>query len=253
MPIKITFATFSDKGEREANEDAVGFSSTAGKSCFVLCDGLGGHGLGEIASSLVVQVILSVFQNHKRLPIFLKEAFSAAQDILLAEQIKQNARKQMKTTVTVLALDCHRAYIGHVGDSRVYVFQNNQVRKRTLDHSIPQQLVAAGEITPDEIRNHPDRNFLLRVMGTPWEDPQYELMKPIFLKRGQAFLLCSDGFWEFVDESTMCSLLEKSTSVQEWVNGMAEIARINGNGKNMDNFSAIGVWCEKRRWAFGKN
>ena len=89
---------------------------------------------------------------------------------------------------------------GHVGDSRLYYFKNGRIVKRTLDHSVPQMLVAAGEIDEKEIRHHPDRNRLVRVMGMEWDEPKYQVSEPMPEEPGQAFLLCSDGFWENIEE-----------------------------------------------------
>jgi serine/threonine protein phosphatase PrpC len=79
-------------------------------------------------------------------------------------------------------------------------------------------------------------------LGTDWEKPEFELQKPISLKKCQAFLLCSDGFWELIEEETMSALLSCSSSVDEWLAKMIEEVKRNGQTKNMDNFSAIAVW-----------
>lgn len=68
---------------------------------------------------------------------------------------------------------------GHVGDSRLYYFKNGKIVKRTLDHSVPQMLVARGEIDEKEIRHHPDRNRLVRVMGMEWDEPKYQVSEPM--------------------------------------------------------------------------
>lgn len=245
MSFKVSYATFSDKGERVANEDSIGVVTRENERAFFLCDGLGGHGMGDVASSLVVDVFKSIFDNENIEQNVLIEAFQAGQDILLAEQKARNAKKKMKTTATILAMDAKRAYIGHIGDSRVYVFNKNKVVKRTLDHSIPQMLVITGDIDEKDIRKHPDRNRVLRVMGTDWDEPQYDLMKPIPLKKCQAFILCSDGFWELVEEDVMCKILEDSSNVAEWLTKMVDEAFSKGRGTNMDNISAIAVWVEK--------
>ena len=103
-------------------------------------------------------------------------------------------------------------------------------------------LALSKEIKEEQIRNHPDRNMLLRVMGVEWEEKMYELMAPIPLKKCQAFLLCSDGFWELITEKEMCEQLKKASSVDEWLSNMIQIVKKNGMGKNMDNYSAIAVW-----------
>ena len=242
-PIKIVYSMVTNVGSRSVNEDSIGEYNGDNLSGFVLCDGLGGHGMGDKASSLVRDVFLNRFHNAKSAKNVLKEAFMAAQDILMAEQKKQKAEKKMKTTAVALALDYKKAYIGHVGDSRLYVFRDNKVEKRTLDHSIPQMLVLSGDIKEEEIRHHPDRSMLMRVMGNEWEKPAFELMKPLPIKKCQAFLLCSDGFWELIEEKRMCELLERADSCDAWLGAMhAEVLK-NGAGTNMDNNSAIAIWC----------
>ena len=176
---------------------------------------------------------------------FLPSAFEAAQSILLSEQADRNAKRKMKTTCVALVVDDKNAYIGHIGDSRLYVFYKNKVKYRTLDHSIPQMLVLSKEIKESEIRHHPERNYVLRVMGVNWEEPMYEISKTEKLKKCQAFLLCTDGFWELILEDDMCRLLKESDSPEEWLNTMTEIVKQNGEGKNMDNYSAIAVWNTK--------
>lgn len=238
----LQFATITDKGNREINEDAVGTFQKGKSLCCILCDGLGGHGMGDVASTLVRDVFEDQFHKADDMVNFLGQTFCAAQEILMMEQKELNAESKMKTTAVALAADEQTAYIGHVGDSRLYIFYKNKVKTRTLDHSIPQMLVLARDIKETEIRNHPDRNIVLRVMGTEWEEPMYELMRPVPLKKCQAFLLCSDGFWELIEEKEMCELLKHSTCVEEWLSSMAEVVKKNGTGRNMDNYSAIAVW-----------
>ena len=243
MKQSFTYVTYTDRGGREINEDAVGVFHHEDLNCFVLCDGLGGHGMGDVASSLTVEVFRDQFSKTDEAVNFLGQAFSASQDILMAEQKLRGAGRKMKTTAAAVVTDDSHAYIGHIGDSRAYVFQKGKAKVRTQDHSIPQMLALSGEIKEKEIRNHPDRNILLRVLGVEWEEPMYELIAPIPLKKCQAFLLCSDGFWELIEEKTMCELLKRSSCVEEWLQLMVDVVRSNGTGKNMDNNSAIAVWC----------
>lgn len=238
----LTYSVTTSPGSREVNEDSVGVFNNGELSCFLLCDGLGGHGMGDAASQLVRDVFESQFSKTEEAVNFLGDAFSAAQDILMVEQIEKRAKHKMKTTAVALATDDRKAYIGHIGDSRLYAFAKNKVKFRTLDHSVPQMLVTAREIKEKEIRNHPDRNRLLRVMGIEWNEPMYELREPLDLNKYQAFLLCSDGFWELITEKEMCYLLKHSASVDEWLMNMTETVKRSGEGKDMDNFSAIAVW-----------
>ena len=125
------------------------------------------------------------------------------------------------------------------------IFRKNKIYKRTLDHSVPQMLVLSKQIKEKNIRNHPDRSMLLRVMGVEWEEPMYELMEPIPLKKAQAILLCSDGFWELINEDEMCACLKKSKSVTEWLAMMAKIVSDRGDNIKMDNNTAVAVWLDK--------
>ncbi len=243
----ITYEVFSDKGRREVNEDSAGAFENEGKYCFVLCDGLGGHGMGDAASQCVVETFKTqFFENGNGMKDFLPETFEIAQDFLLGEQIVRKAKAKMKTTAVAMLTDGVNVYIGHIGDSRCYAFGRHKVKFRTLDHSVPQMLVLTHEIKDSQIRNHPDRGLVLKALGTEWEDgPEFELTEEKKIKGIRAFLLCSDGFWELIEEKTMCELLRKSSTVKEWLDSMVEEIRKNGEGKNMDNFSAIAVWNTK--------
>lgn len=237
----LTYKIITNCGSRQINEDYAGMAKDETHYCFFLADGLGGHGKGEVASQLVVETGKSLFTQYKE-PDFLEQCFQAAQDNLLLEQKNQNLQSEMKTTMVVLEIRDNMVQWGHIGDSRLYLFQKGKLVKRTLDHSVPQMLVMAGEIKEKQIRGHEDRNRLLRVMGTEWSSPQYVLSEKISLLAQQAFLLCTDGFWELIEERTMQQLLKKSHTVDEWLERMEEEVRINGVEKNMDNYTAIAIW-----------
>ena len=241
----INFATLTNKGGREVNEDSIGVFSNGDMCLFVLCDGLGGHGMGADASSLVVSVFEDQFSYCEDPVNFLGETFVTAQGVLMSEQTAKHAQQKMKTTCVSLLIDNNKARVGHVGDSRLYIFKGGVYKKRTLDHSIPQMLVLSRDIKESEIRNHPQRSYVTKVMGVEWERPMYELMEPVSVKPGMAFLLCSDGFWELIEEKTMSSILKSSSTPQEWLDRMEEQVREAGREKDMDNYSAIAVWIEK--------
>lgn len=150
----------------------------------------------------------------------------------------------MKTTLVILEIEKERIRWGHIGDSRLYYFVNGRIRERTLDHSVPQMLVSAGEIKEKAIRHHPDRNRLLRVLGTDGDDEPVNYQESEVVKRtgGQAFLLCTDGFWELIEEKKMEAALKKASTPDQWIAAMQEIICKNGRGTNMDNYSAVAVW-----------
>ncbi len=235
----LTYKKFSDIGSREVNEDTVGIAEKGSEICCVLCDGLGGHGKGELASSFVVDQILNAFREDDCFIDHLDLAIESAQRTLLEEQKKKSAQLEMKTTAVVLVVTDKYMRWAHIGDSRLYIFKKGKYKKRTIDHSVPQMLVLSKEIKEEEIRNHPDRNKLLRVMGIEWGASSYDISKKYKKKAGLAFLLCSDGFWELIEEPEMSIELKNSANADDWVERMAAIVKENGKGKNMDNNSAI--------------
>jgi serine/threonine protein phosphatase PrpC len=172
------------------------------------------------------------------------DSFLDAQKKLLKVQKEENAQNAMLTTAVVLEMKKDTFCLAHVGDSRGYYFNKNKVVSRTFDHSVPQMLVNSKKIKEKDIRHHPDRSRLLRAMGTNWDKPLYDIEKKIKRKSHskQAFLLCSDGFWELIEEKEMERIYRTSNSVNEWISKMELVVNENGKDTNMDNYSAIGVW-----------
>lgn len=237
----MQYELFTDKGNRELNEDYIGMTSRDDRYLFVLADGLGGHGRGEVASRLVTENVVQFYMEQKQIPD-IRECIEYAQKQLLNLQEQEHQKNGMKTTIVLLEIADGQARWAHVGDSRLYCFHRNKMFIRTLDHSVPQMLAASGEIKEKEIRGHEDRNRLLRVMGIEWSRPMYDVSPWIPIKKCQAFLLCSDGFWELIEEKYMEKTLKKSGSPEQWVNEMETIISRNGVGKDMDNYSAIAVY-----------
>lgn len=240
--MNITYGMLTNKGERAVNEDFLDVSITPERLAFILCDGLGGHGNGDIASRFVTEQVKAALEQKKT----VEESIQHAQDALLEKQIAEHAGNSMKTTVTCLALAGDQARFAHVGDSRVYYFEKTKYVLRSQDHSIPQMLVNRGDIKEKDIRHHEDRSRLLRVMGTEWDRPKYQVVEGIKLTKRSSFLLCSDGFWELIDEKQMSKTLKKADSPQQWLAAMEEIILANGKGTNMDNYSAIAVFVRDK-------
>lgn len=242
--MKVTYCSITDKGDRINNEDSIAAVEWKKDYCFVVADGLGGHEKGEAASKLVTDTAVELFKKEGFSEFFLREAFEIGQERLIARQIKEKLEGDMKTTLVILGINDREVNWGHIGDSRLYHFQNKKIIKHTYDHSVPQMLVNIGEIEEKDIRSHPDRSIVLKVMGMEWEHPFYEIGEPVASTQGQSFLLCTDGFWENIEDEEMVMCLKKSKSVYEWISYMEEIVVRTGKNKekDMDNYSAVGVW-----------
>ncbi|MDO4337666.1 MAG: protein phosphatase 2C domain-containing protein [Eubacteriales bacterium] len=242
----ISYAMFSRTGGRERNEDSVLMCEQGFGAAFALADGLGGHGKGDAASSIVTDQAIRIFKKTGNDPDYLSHAFQSAQGRLMQKKEAMGIREEMKSTMVLLQVTGEYARWAHIGDSRLYYFKDFHIIDRTKDHSVPQMLVNAGQITENEIRRHADRNKLLRVLGTPWENSSYDVSEPVALSECQAFLLCTDGFWELIREKEMEKTLKQSRSVAQWLEKMEKIVLKRGAGSDMDNYSAICVYVDKR-------
>ncbi|MCH1625694.1 PP2C family protein-serine/threonine phosphatase [Ferdinandcohnia quinoae] len=241
--MRFITAEISEKGGRKVNQDFVSFNVTERGGCWVLADGLGGYQGGEIASTTTGKVILEEYELKDDLN-WIHSGIEKAQLKLHEQQETITGRKSMKTTIVVLHCEYDRAYWAHIGDSRLYHFREEKLISQTKDHSVCQALVNAGEITTDQIRNHEDRNRLYRVLGSDG------LVKPTIQDEGiqileeDAFLLCSDGFWEYVLEREMESTKKTSASPHEWLNKMEELIKQRVT-ESHDNYSALAVFASQ--------
>lgn len=236
--LSISYSCLSKDGGRDINEDYLDVSIMPDRLAFILCDGLGGHGNGDIASQFVTESLKNSLEKAER----LENSILIAQNGLLQLQRKSNAIHSMKTTLTCLTLEKDTAKFGYVGDSRIYCFEKGKYKLRSQDHSVPQMLASRGLIREEDIRFHEDRSKLLRVMGTEWDRPKYQIVDNIRLSGHLSFLLCSDGFWELIDERQMAKTLKRSETPQQWLEEMESIIQQNGQNTDMDNYSAIAVF-----------
>lgn len=238
----LKYASITKVGGRKCNEDYLKISSVSNRHCFVVCDGLGGHNAGDIAARIAGNAFVDELYYSEDLSKYLLSAFNSAQNQILLHQKEKKTKTDMKTTAVCMATDESDVYVGHIGDSRFYGFKKDGTYIRTLDHSVPQLLVQSNIITESEIRNHPNRNMLLKVIGDKWDEPLCELLKPLQLSEFSSFLLCSDGFWELITEQDMIATLHISNSPQKWLDKMIAIVESNDSNKEMDNYTAITVF-----------
>ena len=238
--MNIDYYIFTNQGDRNYNEDYSLVRICGENSCFIVNDGLGGCGKGEIASALVAKSIESHIMDGIE-DNFLKSSFCLAEHQLEEKQKENISLNSMKTTSVVLSINNNYAQWAHIGDSRLYYFRQNRIKERTLDHSVPQMLVNMKEIKEKDIRFHKDRNRLLKAIGNG--DPNLEptISRKYKLSSKTAFLLCTDGFWELIDEKEMIGCLRRTSNAKDWVKEMGAIVVSRGKGNNMDNVTAIGV------------
>lgn len=237
----LTAPPLSHAGGRAYNQDCAGWREAGDHTCWVLADGLGGHAAGEVASEAAMEGALAAFAARPGTDAdTLDRCISRAQDVVHTLQVGDARLGSMRTTLVVLAASASEARWAHVGDSRLYAFREGLVDARTSDHSVPQALVEAGEIAPEDVRGHPDRNRLLRALGGP-DAPRSSVSEARDVQVGDAFLLCSDGLWELVTEDEMQSTLAEAATPEAWLLAMERILAKRASGHH-DNYTALATW-----------
>lgn len=236
----IQTAYYTDRGGREGNEDSVLILEKGKKVCAVVADGLGGHGGGEKASALVTKEF-SENWNEMLSPEILTKLLQRAHEKICA---MQTPGCPMKSTAVTLAIEPGHIAWAHVGDSRLYHFYNGRLVFQTKDHSSSQIAVELGDITAEEIRFHEDRNKVFRALGQSGSVTVDA--RDLELAAGEhAWLLCTDGFWEYVLEREMEEALRLARTPQEWLENMRGILRRRLEEKGQtenDNNTAAAVW-----------
>jgi serine/threonine protein phosphatase PrpC len=239
--LEFETALLSSAGGREDNEDCCDFRRDGQSGLWVLADGLGGHRGGEIASQLAVASALESFNADSRVSAELLTAhMDRAHASLLERQRAEPDLAGMRTTVVMLLASDDAAFWAHSGDSRLYWFRGGKLAVQTRDHSVPQRLADAGEIRTDQIRFHEDRSRLLRSLGARQESGATSGTLPGKPEPGDAFLLATDGFWEYVTEPEMEEDLAASSDPQKWL-ALMEARLCQRAASDSDNYSALAI------------
>jgi PPM family protein phosphatase len=246
MMLALDVALMSETGGRPYNEDAVGHWRSDTQLCCVLADGAGGHGGGDVASRLAVQELISRFAAKlDQSPPELGELIRQTNNTLINLRQPETSSADMHSTLVCLVIDAQRrqAHWAHAGDSRLYWFRQGQLLTRTRDHSVVQSLMDAGLLSAGDVRTHPQRSELSSALGVVAElfvvtDGVGDPLNP-----GDVFLLCTDGLWEYVDESTLEETLRAAPDPKAWLATLAQrVVSAAAHKSSHDNFSALTVW-----------
>jgi serine/threonine protein phosphatase PrpC len=222
---------------RKNNEDYYGEKKLPGGHVFVVCDGMGGHSGGEIASKKAVECILDYFSRSRgeNAVQMIHEAIKFANSQIHGFACTYPEYTGMGTTCVVVYLtDSLKLYYGHVGDSRLYLRSKNGVTVLTKDHSYVQFLVDTGEIKEEEMESHPSKNQILRALGIDEVVKPEVCPEPLSPHPGDLFLLCSDGLNGMVDKYQLEKLLLSKGSGNTLKDKADELiqAALEGGGKD---------------------
>jgi serine/threonine protein phosphatase PrpC len=245
----VVIGMLSRRGARERNEDACGHWGRSkpgqdGPVCCVLADGAGGHGGGDVAAQTAAAAVLEAFAVHPACdPARVRELIDLANGAVVSRQPLSEATRDMRSTLVVWLCDpaLATAAWGHVGDSRLYCFRAARLLSCTRDHSLYQTMVDAGMADPAALRGNPQRNVLIASLGS-LEHFEAEVPSGNFLLLpGDAFLICSDGFWEGLGEAEMEAALKRAVDPQAWIEDL-EQSLVRQARPGQDNYSAMGIW-----------
>jgi protein phosphatase len=219
--IKLDIGVKTDAGKiRDNNQDAYYLSSDKSKPLFIIADGMGGHKAGEIASKLAIDTISQNFNNFLDINPLNEEdiknnifkSFSEANVKIYRKALKEEECSGMGTTVTLAYISDKNLYIGHVGDSRAYTFNNGSLSQITEDHSLVEELIKNGSISKEEAKTHPQRNIITRAVGTSEEIDVDILVLP--KDAVEVLLLCTDGLNSMLDDDEIEWILSNSENMQ---------------------------------------
>lgn len=242
--MRITSCGITDVGvKRTNNEDNYLINDEL--NLFVVCDGMGGHAGGEFASAIAVNTVEEVLSDLETSPELEAAREEGAVEVmrerlryairLAGKRIfeKANAEPEyrgMGTTCLVLLVDGSNAFIAHVGDSRGYIVREGRIEQLTEDHSLVNERIRAGLLTPEQARHHKLKNIITRSLGYT-EDVEIDIQVRA-LRRGDRFLLCSDGLSNLVEPAELGEAV-RSMNPQEAARHLVQLACARGGDDNI--------------------
>lgn len=240
-----TSVAMTDIGRRrKVNQDYV-FASDRPvgnlPNLYIVADGMGGHKAGDLASSYGARMIVEAAKRctDVRPALILQKAVRYANYQLLQKSMESEDYYGMGTTLVALCVCGYEALAVNIGDSRLYEVTQEGIRQISEDHSLVAELVRKGELSPQEARNHPDKNIITRALGIQ-EEAEIDLF-PFHVDPGNRYLLCSDGLSNMVEDTELCRLIQGDENLYDV--GCRLILEANRNG-GMDNIAVVLVEIE---------
>ena len=225
---------------RPINEDSYYLPSGDERFCAV-ADGMGGHNAGEVASALAIKTFAECMRTAESMDsLAIRRAVRQANEAVFTEACRDTGKYGMGTTFTGLCLEGDTAYIAHVGDSRAYRIREGGIFRVTTDHSLVEEMVRQGLITPAEAKVHPKRNYITRALGTGWA-VEIDIF-PLRVWTEDVFLLCTDGLTNYVEDDEILAI---TASEGTWEDKLGRlVARALEEGGS-DNITAMYVTFEE--------
>lgn len=244
--MKYQLARHTLLGSRPTNQDRIAHAERDNSVLMAVADGLGGHAGGEIAAEALTETAIRAFERIKQPTITQPSAFLALTILQAHNAIIQRAKEhdppiKPRTTCVLCLVQDGYAYWAHVGDSRLYHFRNNELLRRTLDHTATERLRKDGVLTEEETLSHPEKSRLLKCVGGPVK-PTISLGEETPLQSRDTLLLCTDGLWEAFSPGELAGYLDFEY-LDEGIEEMAIDAESRMQG-SCDNVSVVGLRWE---------
>ena len=227
----------SDQGRtRKTNEDVYGLSlnNREGACNFVVCDGMGGAAAGEVASRMAVEAMLHAMSQGALTRETFQQAVDAANHSVHRSAEQDPARAGMGTTLVAMATRGNHAWVAHVGDSRCYRLRDGKLERLTHDHSLVDEQVRLGQLTPAQAETSPMRNVITRAVGT--QDEVDADVIEFAVAPGDLYLLASDGLMREVDDERIAGILRASEGLEETC---AKLIRAANEAGGRDNITCV--------------
>jgi protein phosphatase len=225
--------------KRNNNQDFVYASDHrigALEGLLIVADGMGGQAAGDLASRLCVEAMVDTIEGSadRGTVRVLAKAIRAANKAVSGRAQSDPDLEGMGTTLVCAAPDHGNLYVANVGDSRLYILDDDRIEQITHDHSLVEEMVRAGKLRPEQARNHPKKNIITRAIGEEG-DPQIDFFD-VALNRGDIVLLCSDGLTNMVEDERIFQIVHSCQTLQEAGKKLIDAAN-NAGGK--DNISVV--------------
>ncbi len=233
----IHFFAKTDVGKvRSANEDYfLSEKIAANEFLFIVADGMGGHQAGDVASKLASETFSGTYKILRKKNTAIMEsmelAIKKANTVVFEKAAADIEKRGMGTTFSAMIIAAMKAFIVHVGDSRVYLIRKSKIKKITTDHSFVEKLVEEGRISPEEAHEHPQKNVLYMSLGAR-ENFSPEILNAIILEDGDALIMCSDGLSNMVTDKTLMEIVMDDYP-EDAANALVKLANVNGGADNI--------------------
>ena len=234
----MKFAIKSDVGQRrKVNEDTAGyFESKNNIPLMMVCDGIGGHNAGEIASAMALMSIgqaweKTEFNDIEEVYQWLIQKITEANEAIFTRSAQYEDLYGMGTTVVVASIIGNQLMIANVGDSRAYVLRNFQLKQLTEDQSLVNALLKSGEITPEEAENHPNKNIVTQSLGVT-SSVEIDFVR-MTIKNEDTLILCSDGLSDMLSLEEIRNVMNHYSDVEQQVEKAVQEANEAGGRDNI--------------------